>query len=154
MCVYVYILEAKGKLSHSNRISQGTSIPFSLVFLDSSLAVEEVGGSDDLRGFPKETPLLWGCLSIRSGRVLGLQAQMSQYETNPHNCSKKTFANNVVVWALTRQILPILDWAMGLWPISEAFSRKKKYSLSSFFSALSGMRCALMNIGSENREKE
>lgn len=39
----------------------------------------------------------------------------------------------------TRQMRPIRDWVTGLWPISEDFSRKKKYSLSSFLSALSGM---------------
>lgn len=48
----------------------------------------------------------------------------------------------------TRQMRPIRDWVTGLWPISEDFSRKKKYSLSSFLSALSGMRCTWMKVGS------
>lgn len=43
---------------------------------------------------------------------------------------------------------PIRDWVTGLWPISDDFSRKKKYSLSSFLSALSGMRCTWMKVGS------
>ena len=51
----------------------------------------------------------------------------------------------------TRQMRPIRDWVTGLWPISEDFSRKKKYSLSSFLSALSGMRCTWMNVGSVGR---
>ena len=55
---------------------------------------------------------------------------------------------------LTRQMRPILDWAMGLWPISDDFSRKKKYSLSSFFCVLSGMRCAWMNVGSGREPQE
>lgn len=48
----------------------------------------------------------------------------------------------------TKQMRPIRDWVTGLWPISEDFSRKKKYSLSSFLSALSGMRCTWMKVGS------
>lgn len=51
----------------------------------------------------------------------------------------------------TRQMRPIRDWVTGLWPISEDFSRKKKYSLSSFLSALSGMRCTWMKVGSVGR---
>lgn len=55
---------------------------------------------------------------------------------------------------LTRQIRPIRDWVMGLWPTSEAFSRKKKQSLSSFFSPLSGMRCAWTNVGSVGKKDQ
>ena len=52
-------------------------------------------------------------------------------------------------FVLTRQMRPMRAWVTGLWPISEDFSRKKKYSLSSFLSALSGMSCTWMNEGSE-----
>lgn len=51
----------------------------------------------------------------------------------------------------TRQMRPIRDCVTGLWPMSEDFSRKKKYSLSSFLSALSGMRRMWMKVGSVRR---
>lgn len=57
-------------------------------------------------------------------------------------------ANTSLQCVHTRQMRPIRLWVTGLWPISADFSRKKKYSLSSFLSALSGMRCTWMKEGS------
>lgn len=53
---------------------------------------------------------------------------------------------------LTLHIWPILAWvAFPVCSPSIAFSRKKKYTLSSSGLSLSGMRWALMNLGSEGQ---
>lgn len=63
-------------------------------------------------------------------------------------------ANTSLQCVHTRQMRPIRLWVTGLWPISDDFSRKKKYSLSSFLSALSGMRCTWMKEGSVGEGEE
>lgn len=63
-------------------------------------------------------------------------------------------ANTSLQCVHTRQMRPMRLWVTGLWPISDDFSRKKKYSLSSFLSALSGMRCTWMKEGSVGEGEE
>lgn len=80
-------------------------------------------------------PLYWCALQFCAGQLLAISGELpglrrraiTDHYGEHVNLSAATINSlTATVTKLTRQIRPMRDWVMGLWPTSEAFSRKKK----------------------------